>query len=160
MIPEAQSALATFAFAESQLLTVFARIPDDRLLWRPSETARTPIAQVVHCGDSLHHITEMLKGRRFAPPTTPEADAQFWAYESEFVTRESALEVFRAGAAEYREFLESLSSDDLDRIIPLPFSFGEMPLRNALSAGSDHTRWHQAQLEYMESIWGDRAYGF
>lgn len=150
-------AKANLAQAKGQLEHAFANVPDDRINWSPSPTARTAVQQVAHAADALHHIAEMLDGRPFAVLSIPDADRGFREWESTFTTREEVHALLDKHYDAYIALLDRLTPERLESdMITLPFGLGTMPLKNGLGAGADHTRWHAAQLGYMQTIYGDQ----
>ena len=132
--------------------------PDERLLWSPSPTARTPLAQVVHAATSLHHIHNAMMGTRYATPTREEADAEFLALEQKVTTREEALVLLDKNSAALIEWLDQLSEDELAGMVPLPFDLGEAPLEFMLAIPAWHTNDHAAQMDYIQTCYGDRRW--
>jgi hypothetical protein len=160
MIPEAIAARDAFLAAKTQLVATFDRVPNDRKNWSPAPTARTPIEIVVHCAESIHNISEMIAGRPFHVPTTREADEIFRVNEAKISTPQRALALLETNTAAFLQVLESLTPTDLERPFVPPFGLGEVPLPISLGFPTDHTRWHIAQLEYLQTVYGDRDWGF
>lgn len=152
-----EDARTNFAQAKGQLEKAFAGIPDDRLNWSPSETARTPVEIVAHSAEALFHIAEMIDGRPFYQGPTADADAEFRERERDFKTREAALELLEKNSSILLDVLDRLTPERLDsEMATLPFGLGQAPIAMVLGAPADHTRWHAAQLEYIQTIYGDR----
>lgn len=141
-----------------RMLRNLGKFPDDRLNWSPSSTARTPLQIVAHCGFSLGFITTMLNGTPYPTPTMAEADAEFLAMESTIKTREEALARWALGLDAFVAHLEQIKDDDLDKMVKLPFGMGELPLSYMVGVGSMHTREHLGQIEYLQTIYGDREW--
>ena len=156
--PTIERAKTDFAQAKEQLLTALASTPDDKLNWSPSPTARTPIHLTAHAAGALKSIHEMLQGRTFEASSTAEADRSFREWEAQFTAREPVLELFQTNSAAYEQFLETLTPDALDATFELPFGLGRAPVSEALTFAPDHTKWHGAQLEYIQTIYGDRTW--
>lgn len=153
-----EQAKAKFETARDQMLENFAKIPDEKLNWSPAETARTPIEILVHCGDSIGHLTGMMQGRRFEPETTADADRHFREHEKSFTSREQALNHFNAHSGAFITHLAKLSEDDLEQLALLPFGMGEAPLSLMITLPTEHTKSHTPQLEYLQTCYGDRSW--
>ncbi len=151
------SAIAEVTQSRDQLLRAFANTLDDRVNWSPSPSARSPVQLVAHCAYSLGFIREMFEGTPY-PGTMVEADAEHMDRERRISTREQALALLDEQFKRHIAFIESVTPEQLDRMITLPFSLGEMPLRSILAVGAMHTRSHLAQLEYLQTIYGDRIW--
>ncbi len=145
-----------FERSRDRMMGLLMETPDDKLNWSPSPTARTPLAIVAHAAMSLHHITEMLKGRPFGVPTTAIADKGFREWEHELTTRAEVRSLFEKNAAEYVAWLETLSEERLNDPITYPFGLGQGVVLNGLSFPARHTEAHIAQLEYVQTIYGDQ----
>lgn len=130
--------------------------PDERLNWSPSPSARTPIQLVVHIADSVGHMHGFLTGRPFEPPTSGEADAGFRRLESAPWTREEALALLDEKVASFIKWLDDATTQDLEFFATMPFGMGQIRVADALRFVSQHTNEHAAQLEYLQTCWGDR----
>ena len=135
---------------------ILERTPDDRLLWSPALTARSPLAQVVHAANSINHIHTAMKGTRYATPTMAEADAEFLALEASFTTREQALALLDKNSQAYLDWLDQLPDENLSDMVPLPFDLGEAPMEFMLIMPAWHTNDHAAQMDYIQTCYGDR----
>jgi hypothetical protein len=154
-IPEAKQ---LFQMSVDRVKRILAKTPDDRLLWSPAPTARTPLAQVVHIANSIHHIHAAMLGTRYATPTMEEADAEFLAFEQGYTRREDALALLDKNSTAFFEWLDQLSEDQLSFMVPLPFGMGEAPLDFMLIMLAWHTNDHAAQIDYIQTCYGDRKW--
>jgi hypothetical protein len=139
-----------------RLLRNLAKTPDDRLNWSPTTTARTPLQLVAHCAFSMGFITTMLKGTPYPAKTTAQADGEFLELERDITTREQALSLWESRFKQYMMFLSSLQPEQMDTLVTLPFEMGALPMHYMAGMGAVHTREHVAQLEYLQTIYGDR----
>jgi len=153
-----QESKQLFQMSLDRIKRILASTPDDRLLWTPSPTARTPLAEVVHAANSIRHIHTAMMGTRYATPTMAEADAEFLALEAGFTTREEALALLEKNSAAYIEWLDQLTEDKLSFMVPLPFNLGEAPLSFMLLMPAWHTNDHAAQMDYIQTCYGDRSW--
>ena len=150
-----QSAKQEFEQSRNRVLSLLESTPDDKLNWSPSPTARTPLALVAHAAMSLYNITEMLKGRPFGATATAVADKDFRKAEQEFTSRAAVVALFEKGAAEYVAWIDALTEEGLNDPITFPFGLGTGTVLYGLSAAARHTEAHIAQLEYIQTIYGD-----
>jgi hypothetical protein len=149
-------AKADFVRAKDQLSRAFATTPDDKINWAPSPTARTPVQIVVHCAQALKNINEFLDGRPFEFTDTAAADKFFRENERPFTTREEAVSLLEKNCAEYLVWLDALTPERLNTSIQLPFGLGSAPLAVGLTFPPAHTSGHAGQIEYIQTIYGDR----
>lgn len=150
-----ESAKGEFLQAKAGLLHALANTPDDRLNWSPSPTARSPLHQVVHSANSIGHIHGFLDGRPFEAPTPKEADRGFREAEKPFTRRDEVVSLFESKSDAFVAWLDALDPENLTRMVTTPFGMGEVPTQIAITFPAMHTRWHQAQLEYIQTIYGD-----
>lgn len=150
--------MLTFKMSLDRVHRILEKTPDDRLLWSPAPSARTPLAQVAHIANSIHHIHTAMQGTRYATPTREEADAEFLAMEKTITTREAALDLLARNSQAYLEWLDSLTEDRLNDPVPLPFGMGEAPLGFMLMMIAWHTNDHSAQMDYIQTCYGDRSW--
>jgi hypothetical protein len=139
-------------------LRALDKTPDDRLTWSPSPSSRTPLQLAAHSAYSLGFIKTMLESHPYATPTMEQADAEFMEMDSGVETREQAVALLNQNAEALIAYLNSVQPSELDRMVMLPFGLGQAPLGNMLGVGSMHTRSHLAQLEYLQTIYGDRSW--
>jgi len=149
---------AGFERTKARLDRLFAATPDDRVAWAPSSTARSAAQVVAHAAWAVGNIHRMLMGTRFAEETTEEAERSFREQERDIKTREAAQSLFDSHAAAFLAWLDTMTPADLRKNCPLPFGMGEMPVSGALGFPAMHTDGHLAQLEYIQTIYGDSVW--
>jgi hypothetical protein len=146
----------TMLQAKQKLVATLSDIPDAYVTYSPSESARTPLQIVVHCASAIRFIQEQMAGKPFDQPSTAAADRAFRIEETSFDSRQQALDYFDAVTNDYLIFLDSLTESDLVNSAALPFGLGMLPVKDWLGAAPGHTQGHIAQLEYIQTIYGDR----
>lgn len=154
-IPEAKS---TFQMSIDRIKRILNRTPDERLLWSPAPTARTPLAQVVHAATSIGHIHNMVMGNPYTTATMEEADAEFLVLEGKISTREEALALLDRNSIAYLDWLDRLAEDQLSKLVTTPFGMGEAPIGFMLMMITFHTNDHAAQMDYIQTCYGDRSW--
>jgi len=151
-----QESKRIFQMSVDRIQRVLQTTPDDRLQWSPAPAARTPLAQVVHVANSIRHIHAAMMGTRYETPTREEADAEFLAMEKEVQSREEALAMLHEQSAAYVNWLDQLPKERLSDLVPLPFDLGEATVEFMLVFPALHTSDHAAQMEYIQTCYGDR----
>lgn len=154
------SEVAKLLVSVSRLRFSVGRVPQDHLTWSPSLTARSPVEIVAHCGWSLGWIASMLNGKPYPAPNTQEGDLQMREFERGITDLGAAFELLESNTSKWVETVRGLSVEDLDRVVDLPFGLGKQQVRDVLSSASWHTNDHCAQIEYIQTILGDRDWGF
>ena len=158
MNPQDQIAKAAADFRESRatLERSLANTPDDRIDWSPSPSARTPLHIVAHAADSVRHLHNTFRGIVFPLPTSAEGDRSFREWEAKFTTREAALEELETNSLAYLDWLENFPPDQLATSVQFPYKIGSLPIGLGITFVPRHTLWHAAQIDYIQTIYGDR----
>ena len=151
---EVTRAKSNFERFSGRILHLLSFIPDDKLTWKPSPTAKTPLNIVAHCAlvskfcadvitvnmpDSMPSPQEFLKGLHEA--------------EEKVTTRESAIALLNETTAELSKAFDGVNVDNIDSTRNSPF--GAIPIRFWISQGGEQMAGHAGQLEYLQTIWGD-----
>lgn len=150
--------------AKERMAHALVTTPDDRINWAPSSTARTPLQQVAHSAQSISSIHDMLGGKRFPYAGTGELDtmprltekfdtAQRFA-EKEFTTRDQVLSLLEQTSAEYFDWLDRMTPALLASTVKTPF--GPTPMVVAITFPASHMTGHVAQMDYIQTIYGDQ----
>ncbi len=148
-------AKSAFLQAKGRLAHALTTTPDDRINWSPSPTARTPVQQVAHAAAAIKALHETFDGRTFKAASTAEADQGFREWEQGLRTREEALGLLEKNSAEYLAWLDTLTPERLALMIELPFGLGQVPLSVAITFPPAHTNDHAAQIDYIQTVYGD-----
>lgn len=145
-----------FVRAKDRLIKLLAETPDDKINWSPSPSSRTPIQLVAHSAIAIRNIHRFLDGHSFEIKDPAKADEHFRVQENQFTSREQALELLDEVSTNYVSWLDALTPENLSAIIELPFNFGSAPVAAGLAFPWRHTQAHIAQLEYIQTIYGDQ----
>ena len=95
-----------------------------------------------------------LNGEILVVPSPEALDRTMREHEKTVVTRAAAIDLFEEKANGFVAWLDALDPSDLGRSVQIPFA-GAMPIEGAIGFSAFHTRWHQAQLEYLQTAYGD-----
>lgn len=149
-----EAAKAEFVRAKERLAKALATTPDDKIHWSPSPTARTPIDQVAHAAISITGMQDWFSGKPFPFKDVKELDDFSRAKEKEFASREQVLGLLEENSNNYLAWLDSLS----DETIASTFEsqMGSFPMAYAITFPADHLRAHASQIDYIQTIYGDR----
>lgn len=140
--------------AAQQLLTLFRFVPDDRLDWSPSETSRTALHLVSHCGMSNRAFAGILRGEMPPLPADPAEAAKFIrAAGREIATREEAVALLESSVADVLKALDEVTEDQIGTTPELPV--GKLPFTVWMQVPANHMQVHIHQLGYLQTIWGD-----
>ena len=156
MDPTIQSTISDYETFKARLLRALAATPDDRLKWSPSETSRTPLQLVAHCANSTKWLRSSFAGEAMPQLSTAEFDKIHRENDEPFTSREAVLEYLEEQSELFLEWLGNLSADQLAMNWQSPF--GEVPLVVAITFPGRHMDGHLSQLEYLQTIYGDRVW--
>lgn len=158
MDARAQAAIDNLQRAVEKMKASLARVPDGRIDWQPSSTARSPLHLVAHSAFAIEFIRQLILGTPYAASTMEQADADFLLMESEITTREQVTKLIDENCSRYIDTVGQLTDSQLESEVDAPFGLGKVPVWLAITFGGLHTQLHQAQLEYVQTIYGDRAW--
>jgi hypothetical protein len=140
--------------AKAQLLTTFEFIPDDKLSWSPSPTAKTPLQIVAHCGGANGAFAAMLRGEGWQLSMDPEEASIQMRAVSDVATREEAVRSVEESAAAVIAALDGVTPDQAGTFIKS--AFGPIPFTFCMTFPADHMAGHARQVDYLQTIWGDQ----
>lgn len=150
-IEEAKSATQE---AKEHLLKVFSFVPDDKLNWTPGEPARTALWMVAHCGASNGAFATILSGKELSFSGTPEEiSEQIRNGGRDAKIREEVVKAVEDSTAAVLAALDTVTEERLASSPPTPA--GTFPFAIWMSIPADHMKTHAAQLDYLQTCWGD-----
>lgn len=146
-------AKAEFDQAQERLIHVFATTPDDKINSALSPTSRTPVQLVAHVAMGTAITQSVLQADPFPYKNIAEYDAATRVQEKEYTTRAQALSLLEQTRTEYFAWIDSLTPEQLTaRVDTL---FGPMDRVSTIAGLANHMRYHTAQIEYLQTVWGD-----
>jgi hypothetical protein len=140
--------------ASAALLKTFEFVPDDKLTWSPSATARTPLWIVGHCGQANEAFARGIRGEAFPPMSMEEFGQMVWNAGRDTKTREEAVQRVKSSTAEILAALDALTPERLAGSVQTPM--GPMPMSFWVTFADGHMMGHACQIEYIQTIWGDQ----
>jgi hypothetical protein len=156
MNSQIENAKIEFLKTKQALVHALDNTPEERWNWSPSPTARTPLELVAHSAQAIGLLTDMLNGSPYAPPTLAEADRDFREFEKGFTRREEAVCLLDAKSDAFVAWLDGLAPEKLGTLVTMPFGMDPMPIEVVITFPAFHTRSHIPQIEYIQTIYGDR----
>jgi uncharacterized damage-inducible protein DinB len=149
-----EAAKGEFLRAKNRVVNALNTTPPDKRNWAPSKSARSVKDLVAHCASSIPFMIDFLNGVPFPFTNMVEMDDACLAQEREFESAEQAVELLEKNSDGYMEWLNALSLDQLNSVLNTPM--GSFPMASAITFPADHLRGHAAQMEYIQTILGDR----
>jgi len=140
--------------AKAQLLRIFEFVPEDKLNWSPSSTARTALQIVAHCGVANSALAAVLRGEPMPLPMDPEAARILIRNGGKGIaTREAAVQVVEDSLQEVLQALDTVTEERFATVPPSPF--GSIPFPIWMGIPSSHMDGHANQINYLQTVWGD-----
>jgi len=93
----------------------FSHVPDDKLDWTPTSTAKSAIRVAAHTALHAGRFARMIRDRRLpAADNLTEWLAQRNAEEAAITSRKEMERAFREGTAEVLEALDTLTPEEIE----------------------------------------------
>jgi hypothetical protein len=139
---------------KDELLQTFAFVPEDKLTWSPSQSARSALWMVAHCGVSNRAFATIIRGETLSLSDDPEeVAAQVRNGGRDVTSREAAVRIVEESTAEVLSALDAVTPERLASSPDSPF--GPVPFSFWMMLPGEHMQGHTRQLEYLQTIWGD-----
>lgn len=125
-------------------------VPDDKLHWKPSETAASVATITVHVTEAIANLQRVMTGQEYIPGD----------YEalSQGKTREELKQGLLDAANSYADLLETFGPADLEGEIQFPW--GAVPRARAVTFPTVELVHHHGQIAYLQTLWGDTTSHF
>lgn len=138
---------------KERLLKTFSFVPDDKLAWSPTPTSKSALRIVAHIGISNEGMAGIVRGEK--PPFSDmrELFAMIDAEELKIASRAAAVQLVEEGTNQALAALDSLTPEQLGGMAGLPGA--EMPMAQFIMVIGMHMLNHAAQIDYLQTTWGD-----
>lgn len=130
-------------------------MPDDKLDWKPSDTARSALDMLQECAQSLKWPQTILEsdGTAFDQEAFEKARQE----RAQWTTVALCEEAARRNLTETIEYVKSYPDDDLNRVVPLPFAPELKPtVAEILASPYWNLTYHLGQINYLQTMYGDK----
>jgi hypothetical protein len=140
-------------------LKTFSFVPDDKLNWTPSPTAKPAIRIAAHTAIYAGNFAKMIRERQL-----PSGDIQAFvelveAAEKALTSRTEIESLFRRNTDEVIAALDTLTPEAIDT--PLDSSLGwSLPMTFLMQLPGIHALSHAAQIDYLQTCWDDQDVHF
>jgi hypothetical protein len=140
--------------AAADLLNTLAFVPDDRMAWSPSESARSALWIVGHCGEANRAFSRGLRGETMGAPIAPEEFGRMiYLAGRDTRTREEAVRAIEETTQDLLAALDDLTEARLAGSVEGPF--GTLPMELWITFPNLHMTGHARQIDYLQTVWGD-----
>ena len=134
----------------------FAHVPDDRLNWTPTPTAKSALRVAAHTALYAGRFAKMISDRQLPQPANIEEWVAKNNAEEIAVTDRAEMErIFREGTAAVIAALDSLTPEEVESDLSSGQGF-EMPMKQLINLPGWHATLHLGQIDYLQTCWGDQ----
>ncbi len=134
----------------------FSHVPDDKLNWSVTPTAKSPIRIAAHTALYAGRFAAMLRDQKVpTPDNLTEWLAQRDAEETELTCRVEMERVFREGTDEVLAALDTLSPEAIASTIDSGQGWS-MSMRFLMDLPGWHATLHMGQIDFLQTCWGDQ----
>ena len=147
-IPHVQAEAVAARLAQERFIYGVSKVPDDKLTWSPSETAKSPLQIAGSLAGFLSFVTMVITNKALPPmdgerPPLPDS-------------REAVNAALEAGFQGLRAAIDGIAEEDLGIGIPAPWMPGvPLNLISWVGMGLGVCSYFQGQLNYSQTIYGD-----
>ena len=136
-------------------LKVFSFVPDDKLTWTPTPTAKSAIRIAAHTALYAGRFARMINDRKLpSSDNLAEWLAQVNAEEAAITSRIEMESVFRKGTDEVIAALDSLTPEAIGSSLDSGLGWS-MPMTRLMNLPGWHATLHAGQIDYLQTCWGD-----
>ena len=141
--------------AKALLLGNLSVVPDDKLTWSPSASARSAVQIVAHCGLANEAFATVIAGGEIpiGGLSAEEASNQIRQAGAMVTSREEAVRLIEESTAKVIAALDQATPELLATTPMTPF--GPFPYEAWMVLPGQHMGGHAQQLAYLQTIWGD-----
>jgi hypothetical protein len=141
-------------------LMLFSHVPDDKLNWTPTPTAKSALRIAAHTALYAGRFARMIRDRKVpASDNLAEWLAQRNAEEAAITCRSEIETVFRKGTEEVLAALDSLTPEAIGSSLDSGQGWS-MPMTFLMNLPGWHATLHAGQIDYLQTCWGDQEVHF
>ena len=135
-------------------------VPDDKLTWTPTPTAKSAIRIAAHTALYAGRFARMIRdGKLPGSDNLSEWLARRNAEEAAITSRTEVERIFRKGTEEVIAALESVPPEAIGTSLDSGFGWS-MPMTRLMNLPGLHALSHAAQVDYLQTCWGDQEVHF
>jgi hypothetical protein len=142
-------------------LKTFSFVPDDKLTWTPTPTAKSAIRIAAHTALYAGRFARMIRDGKLpgSDNNLQEWLAQRNAEEAAITSRTEMEIIFRKGTDEVIAALDSLPPEAIGASLESGLGWS-MPMTLLMNMPGIHANAHGAQIDYLQTCWGDQEVHF
>lgn len=134
----------------------FSHIPDDKLAWTPTPTAKSALRIAAHTALYAGRFARMIEARKL-PAISNITDwlAERKAQEEAIASREEIESIFRKGTEEVIAALDSLTAEEIGASLDSGQGWS-MPMTFLMKLPGIHAYVHTGQIDFLQTCWDDQ----
>jgi hypothetical protein len=141
-------------------LKTFSYIPDDKLIWTPSPTAKSAIRIASHTALYAGRFARMIGDRRLpATDNFHQLVAQMNAEEEALTNCTEIESIFRKNTEDVIAALDSLKPEEIGMILDTGLGW-TVSMTTLMNLPGMHATSHAAQIDYLQTCWDDQEVHF
>lgn len=134
----------------------FSYVPDDKLDWKVTPTAKSAIRIAAHTALYAGRFATMIQNRALPAPENLEAWVAERDAEEIAVTDRAEMErIFREGTAAVCAALDTLTPEEIDMTLESGQGWS-MPMKQLMGLAGWHATLHLGQIDFLQTCWGDQ----
>ncbi len=138
----------------------FSFVPDDKLTWTATPTAKSAIRIAAHTALYAGRFARMIRDRKLpAVANLTEWLAQRDAEEAAITSRTEMEAIFRKGTEEVIAALDSLTSEVMATSLDSGLGWS-MPMPQLMNLAGWHATLHAGQIDFLQTCWDDQEVHF
>jgi hypothetical protein len=142
--------------SSDRLIKTLSAVPDDKLNWSPSATSNSALQIAAHAGLSSGFLANAIRGEKMPDFGSPEEMHEKMSQAvAQLKTREDVVKMIDGNNTAFQSSVDSLSDEACESTVTLPF--GSFPMTMVMFFPSMHMDNHAAQIDYIQTIWGDTS---
>ena len=143
-----------------QFLKTLSFVPDDKLDWTPSPTAKSAIRIAAHTAIYAGVFAKMIRDRKLPfGNEIPEFVARINAAAEALTSRTEIENLFRKNTDEVIAALDTLTPEAIGLTLDTGLGW-TVPMTRLMMLPGVHAFSHAAQIDYLQTCWGDQDVHF
>ncbi|HEY3265910.1 MAG TPA: hypothetical protein VGM37_03200 [Armatimonadota bacterium] len=148
-----QTSIAATRDSVAALFRTARCMPEDKLTWKPADTARSAFEILQECAQSAKWFIPMLSGGK-SPEWNFEA---VMAERAQWTTLDEVEKVCLANCESLYEAIAAVTPEGQEEEVDIPFKEGwKEKKRNIMWFQYWNTVYHTGQVNYIQTLYGDR----
>ena len=138
--------------AMDRFLRVLSFVPADKLNWSPTPTAKSALEIAAHCAGYSGRFADIIYAGKFAW-SVEEFRGPIQSAIKSITTLEEAETMLRKNIADTIAALDTVKPEQVGTMTASPQ--GQTPFNFFLTLPAFHLENHLAQIDYLQTCWGD-----